>query len=317
MSTENDAAIDIWRQLLTNFAASVRSDAALALGSLGGAAKPAIPDLCAALLDRDATVRRTAAEAIMQIGSEAESAVPYLLDLLQHHDDGTTRKTSAEILSYIGPLAAASVSALMTALTDESELVQRWAVHALGEIGPAAQQALADLQEICCSSTDMKLRAIALAALRKINCATMNTLSKASGSTLGFTAEPPEIDQRKLARYSCITEVTRQGSQPVEFKPPWLIRVSKISRAGIAIHCGEPFAVATVLTIVLHVPSEKTWGPIQVRVIHVTEQPNGTFLLGTVFLHEIGEEQLRDLVSCQACHATASSAPVSTSTSSV
>ena len=76
---------------------------------------------------------------------------------------------AAEVLAHLGSQARTTVPALRAALKDEDSLVQRWAAFALGEIGPEAREALAELIELRHLSPDVKTRAAAWAALRKID----------------------------------------------------------------------------------------------------------------------------------------------------
>lgn len=55
-----------------------KQNACIELGNMKEGASPAIPELTAALNDRDVTVRRLAAYALGQIGPKAKSAVPEL-----------------------------------------------------------------------------------------------------------------------------------------------------------------------------------------------------------------------------------------------
>ena len=63
------------RQALTNSNPRIREGAALALGKMGAAADPAIPDLIQLLTDRDYEVKNAAEFALRRIG---EPAVPFL-----------------------------------------------------------------------------------------------------------------------------------------------------------------------------------------------------------------------------------------------
>lgn len=105
-------------------------------------------------------------------------------------------------------------------------------------------------------------------------------------------AEPPRTDQRKSPRYSCILEASWQGSEPIRFKPAWPIRVVNISRGGLGLHAGEKFEIGAILTLGF----SGGLSPIKVRVVHVTEQENGTYVLGGEFLQEISEEVLQSLL---------------------
>ena len=92
----------------------VRFHAAIALGNLGVAGRPAVPGLIrAALWDEDPAVRLVAAMALWKVDRK-------------------------------GPLV---VPALIKALDDANELICWIAVEFLGQIGPAAQEAVPALQQ--------------------------------------------------------------------------------------------------------------------------------------------------------------------------
>jgi serine/threonine protein kinase len=77
-----------------------RSQAAKALGSLGGAAREAVPALTVALKDREGLVRTEAARALGRIGPEAKSAVPALNAALKDREPLVARE-AAEALKRI------------------------------------------------------------------------------------------------------------------------------------------------------------------------------------------------------------------------
>jgi len=65
---------------------AVRASAARILGELGGAARPALPDLIATLADESRDVRQSAATSIGQVGPPAPEAVPPLVGLLKDRE---------------------------------------------------------------------------------------------------------------------------------------------------------------------------------------------------------------------------------------
>jgi len=78
-----------------------RSQAAKALGSLGGAAREAVPALTVALKDHEGLVRTEAARALGRIGPEARTAVPALSAALKDREPLVARE-AAEALKKIG-----------------------------------------------------------------------------------------------------------------------------------------------------------------------------------------------------------------------
>ncbi len=84
------------------------------------------------------TVRETAADALARIG---EAAIPDLVAALGDRDEDV-RAEAARALAKMGPAAKAAVPALIVALGDRHEAVRRNAARALGQIGPAAEPAI-------------------------------------------------------------------------------------------------------------------------------------------------------------------------------
>ena len=118
----------IWNLLpvarLSDEEATVRRDAAVALGQLGD--ERAIEPLKATLRDRDEAVRRKAISALGRIWM--------LPQLVRLGDDGATeRKDAAAALGQLGNVRA--VEPLITALRDSSAIVRLAATQALGQLG--------------------------------------------------------------------------------------------------------------------------------------------------------------------------------------
>src|SRR5438270_11030202 len=105
----NGQTISHWRHALQDPNPKVRIEAANAIGTLGGQAKSAVPELIAAIQDKHDAVRVKAATALWSISQDAKEAVP----------------------------------ALTAALKDQSAEVRLCAAGALGEIGPDARESIA------------------------------------------------------------------------------------------------------------------------------------------------------------------------------
>src|SRR5262249_29905417 len=83
---------------------NVRVRAAKALGEIGPAAAPAIPDLAELLRDEDVSVRLAAVTALGEIGPAAKEAVPILIEALQDAD----AEISAAAVTALGQLREAA-----------------------------------------------------------------------------------------------------------------------------------------------------------------------------------------------------------------
>ena len=105
------------------------------------------------------------------------------------------------------------------------------------------------------------------------------------------------VDRRQALRFSCILKASRVGGASVSIKPPWLARVMNISTGGLGLHLGEPFEIGTVLTLRLHTTSGTSLTPVEVRVVHVAKQPNGTWTLGVAFNKPMGDADLEQLLA--------------------
>lgn len=137
----------------------VRAAAAAALGVMGSVAKGAVPDLVGALKDENANVRWRAATALGEIGPEAREAIPALLAALEDRDRSTTDAAALafeRVIGKPGPSAppslepspqafpgTADLGSLILSLTTDDNRSLRWrAAAALGEMGPAAKEAV-------------------------------------------------------------------------------------------------------------------------------------------------------------------------------
>jgi HEAT repeat protein len=103
------------------------------------------------LKDKHDRNRAGVAEALGSMGPAAKDAVPALIAALTaalHDENWKFRVSVVQALGEIGPAAKdASVPALIVALTDEDKTVRAYAFEALGRIGPEAKDAVPALAE--------------------------------------------------------------------------------------------------------------------------------------------------------------------------
>jgi HEAT repeat protein len=130
-----------------------RREALYAVAGFGPEAKAALPDLIAAL--RDKQLVGAAMDGLIGIGGPA---VPAIRDVLNDPDD-YVRGCAARILAKIGPEARAAVPALIRAIhrpdpTRKPNILFREVVEALGEIGPAAKPAVPALNGLLDNAGD-------------------------------------------------------------------------------------------------------------------------------------------------------------------
>ncbi len=177
----------------------VRHGAAFALAQLGTDARPALPDLLAALEDSSLRVRLWAAlahwgleekpapvlpvflavlsgenpqdrsaavRALAKLGPHAAPAVPTLLGMLDHHDT-MLRALAAQALAAVGPKAEQAVPRLCAMARAGTFELRAHALYALAGIGPGAVQAVPTLVELL-NDRDPRLRGRAADALARI-----------------------------------------------------------------------------------------------------------------------------------------------------
>ena len=103
----------------------------IAMGELGSAASPAVPDLL--LLLQEPGVDGAAAEALGRIQSTPESVVPALLDAARSGDP-SLRRHSIEALAQFGSSAREALPIITRALNDAELRVRSAATNALRRI---------------------------------------------------------------------------------------------------------------------------------------------------------------------------------------
>jgi hypothetical protein len=126
-----DDALEPLLPALAESSNQVRFYAVAAIGRIGPAAQPAIPELSAVLGDASWKVRRIAAEALGALGPAARPAIDRLVECLRSDQNDWVRSNAATALAKIDPGAAAVRAALSLALRDGSEKVRNAARRAL------------------------------------------------------------------------------------------------------------------------------------------------------------------------------------------
>jgi HEAT repeat protein len=120
-------------EMLTEEVASVRWNAAWALGGIGPAAQPAVGALIGALQDSSDLVRGFTVRALGEIGPAASSAVPALIVAMNWAD---SLLHAIEALGRIGRAARVAIPALRAKLRDRAADVRRAVRLALARIDP-------------------------------------------------------------------------------------------------------------------------------------------------------------------------------------
>lgn len=189
-----EKAIPVLQQLIVeNPNSSVGFDSGDALGKIGPAAVPSLQEL---LRHKQPGTRAIALKALGVIGADAARAVPDMLKSLDHERD---RVVAIEALGNIGPKAEMALPTILTLkddkdpfvrmavqlacwqiaenresitklteyLTNKDRRARRYAVIALGTVGPEAGEALSKIRFLA-KDPDEYIRKAAIAALKKI-----------------------------------------------------------------------------------------------------------------------------------------------------
>lgn len=122
----------------------VRRRAATVLEAIGPAAGQAVPALVKALGDKDADVRLRAVDALGAIGPAAAEAVPALMRIFAG-DEEWQRRNAYRAGTALAGIGKAPVPALRRMLRNRDTRRRQRAIDALGQIGPAAKDAVPDL----------------------------------------------------------------------------------------------------------------------------------------------------------------------------
>lgn len=157
-------ALAVLAESLGHDDAQVRQAAALACGSMGEAAHPALPALITATQDSHDRVRLNACWALGKIGGA--EAVPALAECSRDAALGV-RAAAARALAEIGTPPATTVPLLARLLGDESAYVRIATAAALGRLGEASARAVPALETLL-DDPDRDVRQAAEEALAKI-----------------------------------------------------------------------------------------------------------------------------------------------------
>jgi HEAT repeat protein len=151
----------------------VRQSAARAIGQLGPAGRPAVPDLTRSLTGADGSpeVRREAAGALGSIGQAAGGGPDVLAPLVAGLRDPSpeVRGRAAAGVGYLGRAARSAVPDLVRLLQQDADLgVRMHAAGALGDLGAAAREALPALRTVADGDANADLRKIAAESVVRI-----------------------------------------------------------------------------------------------------------------------------------------------------
>lgn len=119
-----------------------------------------------------------------------------------------------------------------------------------------------------------------------------------AGLLKGDALSNSPAEQRRSPRVACVLDAEYVSGEKTVFNPAWPIRVLNISKHGIALHTGEQLEVGTVVTLKVFNQSGKSVKQLPVQIIHSTQQPNRTWIVGANFPQSpLTDEELQLLLS--------------------
>lgn len=105
-----------------------------------------------------------------------------------------------------------------------------------------------------------------------------------------YIAQTPKAERRAWVRYPCKLE-TNCKSETDRLGCPATVR--NISLGGMSLQVDRQFESGTLIRVQVQSALENTPHMLCLRVIHVTSQPDGTWLLGCAFARELSDDSLR------------------------
>lgn len=158
-----------------------------------------VPLLLGALADKDTKVRAYAASALSAFKLEPAELLPTLTNRLKVEEELIVRQSLLRTLAKLGKDA---IPALVEALGDKQEAVQKAALSALGSIGLPAEPALAKVKELALKSDHPDIRKTAVSVLGRFG-------SSGSDAVLELLKTDDSV-----TRQACLTFLGKQGGAP-------------------------------------------------------------------------------------------------------
>jgi HEAT repeat protein len=200
--------------------ANVRIGAVSVLREMGANGCQALADLVAALRDENPWVRCYALEAVGNLGADAATAVPAVVGVLNHSRSDFTRRRAAEALARIGPAAEQAAADLETASSQDPVVsVQHAAFIALEQVRlpkiavERLRQADPEVRQLCRTLWDGNDELAAAAAAKTL--AGMGLRAKDGVAALALTLRHPDKSRREAAA----TALGKLGLAAAEFLP--------------------------------------------------------------------------------------------------
>lgn len=164
LGSQGPNAVPALREALGDSRVDVLLHACEALGRVGAAAGPAVPDLILRFDHLDMRVRGSARSALVSIGS---AAAPDLMWVARDPAHPERRRAAIQVLRNIGGTARRHLGILVEGLQERDRAV-RWAsVDALDQLGPYTPEAVAGLTRAL-EDPASEVRAAAAGALMRV-----------------------------------------------------------------------------------------------------------------------------------------------------
>lgn len=170
---EPDSSSDDWLARRRRLDSLLRLQAAVMMGDPGQL--EAVRLLAEALGDPDPHIRELAAAALSEFGPDAQLALPELIQACQD-ESLVVRRRAVRAIGFIGPVAADdALPMLLMATEDDEASVSLQALATLGDFGPAAAPAVPALVSALWTG-DVRRRAVAGVALNRVGPAAVPSL---------------------------------------------------------------------------------------------------------------------------------------------
>lgn len=226
-------AIPVLLALLADENDLIRANAATCLGMLGDRGKPAAPALVAAL--SDPKIAGAAAHALGEIGPAAKEARPALITMLGERKfirrflaAQALWKITGEPALVLGPLRGLLRSDAKTTDDEAPWIVDSYrsdAAELLGLLGPAARDAVPDLDRYLCERMDRKEWHMSMEAARALG--RIGPAALGAVPTLQAALTAPDMAPRVAAAAALWRVTGRDGDRLVKLIRQELRQVSK------------------------------------------------------------------------------------------
>ncbi len=108
-----------------------------------------------------------------------------------------------------------------------------------------------------------------------------------------LTSILPIDERRSLPRLPCAEKLPLTASLGEKL---WNVPVRDISAAGISVTLDQPVEPGTLVSVELPNKTWNCWHLKLLRVVHATQQPDNRWLVGSLFLRRLTDDEFHALV---------------------